>query len=162
MKNKKKIIIPAFLLAFIMGAGAYGIANANTKEGPFHSALVEKIAQRFNLNKDDVEKVFDENRDEVQKNMQANFEKRLDDAVSRGEITKEQKEAIIKKRAELQAQFEGNRDKIRDMTPAERKAQFENHRAEIEKWAKDNGIDLKYLIGGIGRGMARGFHGFNK
>lgn len=166
MINKKNIIVPVLMLTAILGAGAYGISKANADEGFGRTAIIEKIAQKFGLNKDEVQKVFDENREEGKKNMQANFEKRLDEAVQKGELTKEKKDLILKKKEEMRAAMENNRDKIKDMTPQERKTQFESHRAELEKWAKDNGIDLKYLMGrmghGMGRGMGKGFHGLEK
>lgn len=163
MTNNKKIIIPALMLTILLGAGAYGATKVNAEESFSKTSLVEKIAQKFNLNKDEVQKVFDEERGERQKNRQAEFEKKLNEAVSKGELTNEKKELILKKREELLAKMESNRDKIKDMTKEERKTQFESHRTELEKWATDNGIDLKYLMGpGMGNRVGKGYHGFGK
>jgi hypothetical protein len=72
--------------------------------------------------------------------------------VSAGDLTEEQKQLILQKHEELQAQHEA------------RIQARQQERAELEQWAADNGIDAQYLFGGLGgmkggRMGGRGMHG---
>ncbi len=62
---------------------------------------------------------------------------RLQALVDKGTITADQKNKIEAKQAEL-------------------KTKREAERTALETWAKDNGIDLKYLMGGFGMGRGHG------
>lgn len=159
MTRNKKIIIPALALITLLGAGAYGVSRASADEmGSGMTSLVEKISTKFGLNKDEVQKVFEEERDERQTQMKARYEERLNEAVSKGELTEEQEKLLLAKREEMQTEREKNRENHQNLSMEERKAEMEKRRTELEQWAKDNGIDVKYLMMGPG-GMARGGHG---
>lgn len=124
-------------------------ANAQANDG---NTLVDKIAKKFNLNKDDVQKVFDENKAEHEAERQQRLEKKLDKAESDGKITSAQKEQIIAKLKETKSFF----DSLKDKTPKERETAFKAKRAELQKWAKDNNIPEGLLMPG---GMHHGFGG---
>jgi hypothetical protein len=175
MEQNKRYFIPSLVLLAAMGAGVYGVSSAGAQVDDNHVSMIERIATKFNLNKDEVQKVFEEERIERQKNMQENFEKRLTDAVTKGDLTEVQKNLIIAKKAEIEAQREnirGNRESnfenLKSMTAEERKAEMEKRRAEMKAhqeevaaWAKENGINVQYLPGMMGghEGGSRGFHG---
>lgn len=146
----------------ILGAGTIfttmASAQANDAQNPM-SSLVQKIADKFNLNKDDVQKVFDEQHDEMRKTMEAKHQERLDQLVKDGKITEAQKTLIQKKMKELQAQRESERDSFKDLTPEEMKAKMDQHRSEMENWAKENGIDPKYFMGDFVIKIKGGGHG---
>jgi hypothetical protein len=98
-----------------------------------------------------VSDVFDEVRQEHQQQRQADMEAKLDEAVSDGVITAEQKEALLEKQAEWQ-------EKNRQMME------------ERQKWMEESDIDFEklapYRVGFGGKGFAgpdfgRG-HGFGK
>ena len=142
---KKSLIVAGATLAVgtsvLGGIGAVSAASSTT--GP--DTLVEKIASKFNLNKDEVKAVFDENRTEMEASHKAKVEEKLTQAVTDGKITEDQKAKIIAKAEELKTQRDAERDSMKDKTDEERKALMEQHRTELEKWATDNGIPTEYL-----------------
>jgi len=155
--NAKTIIIPALILA-LLGFVGYGTAKAFAANGNGnYPAIIDKLVQRFGLNKEDVQKVFDEERQERHQQMQTRFEERLSQAVNDGKITEEQKKAIIAKKAEMQAECEG----FKDLSPEERKTKMEAHKKEMETWAQENGIDLSLIPMFQGRGPRGGLGGPN-
>jgi len=156
--KKKKIIIPALALV-VLGAGAYGISQAGAESNRMgREAMIQRIAQRFGLNEEEVEKVFEENKSERQAQMKSNYEQMLTEAVSKGELTEEQKQLILAKKEEMWQEREKNREAHMNMSVEERRTEMEKRHAELEQWAKDNGIDIKYLIGmGMGKMGSGGF-----
>ncbi len=122
-------------------------ASAESSSNQDHMAsLVQKIADKFNLNKSDVQAVFDQERQEMQAEVQAKYEEKLTQLVKDGKITEQQKQLLLAKHKELESEMASNKDKFKDLTPAEIKSQMEAKRTELEAWAKANGIDLKYLM----------------
>ncbi|HUW22360.1 MAG TPA: hypothetical protein VMW41_06890 [Candidatus Bathyarchaeia archaeon] len=153
--NAKTIIIPTLVLA-LLGFVGYGTAKAFAANGNGnYPPIIDKLVERFGLNREEVQKVFDEERTQRQQQMQANFEERLNQAVSEGKITEEQKKAIIAKKAEMQAECEG----FKDLSLEERKTKMEEYKKEMESWAQENGIDLSLIPMFLGRGPHRGFGG---
>lgn len=154
MKRYKKplMIAGAFSsLAFASVTGV-GLTSAATSGSDGSSGLIDKIATKFNLNKDEVKAVFEEERTAREAEMKAKMEERLSKAVTDGKITEEQKQKIITKLAELKSEREANKDSMKDKTDEERKAAMEAKKSEIEKWASDNGIPVEYLRIGGGHG----------
>lgn len=141
----------------VLGAGALGssIAYAQTTtdtQNPM-SSLVQKIATKFNLNQSDVQAVFDASRQERQTQMKAKVESQLTQWVTEGKITEAQKQLILQKQQELQATRQSNRTNMQSLTPQERQTQKAAKRAELQAWAKDNGIDIQYLMPMGGKGF---------
>lgn len=146
-----------------------GIASAQTPTG---TTLAEKIAQKFNVDKGQVQKMLDSERTEHQAEPQKRYEERLAQAVKDGKLTEEQKSKLLTKHKELQAQMENNHKALRsaretaeDKTDAERKQLMEQKktkmdtlRTEVEKWEKDNNIPTGYLMGDSKR-FGSGGHG---
>jgi hypothetical protein len=83
-----------------------------------------------------VQAVFDEEKAAHQAERQAEFSERLQDKVDDGVITAEQKTLIESKLKEVQTAHE-------------------TERTELEKWASDNKIDMKYVMRGHRGGDAR-------
>lgn len=119
-----------------------GLASAHSQTNG-QSTLVDKIAQKFNLNKADVQKVFDENRAEHEAEHKQKLKERLDQAVKDGKLTQDQENKIIAKLEELKA----NRESLKDKTPEQRREAMKAKRAELEQWAKDNNIPEQYVMG---------------
>ncbi len=107
--------------------------------------LAQAIASKFNLNKDDVKKVIEEQHTN-------NRNERLSRLVSEGKITEDQKNKIIAKQAEMKPKMEAARAETDE---TKRKAAMDAIKTEMDAWAKQNGIDVKYLgpggHGGPGR-----------
>ncbi len=173
MRIKKSIVI-AGTAATLGLASVGGIAAAATgSSSASTTSLVDKIATKFNLNKDDVQKVFDTDRTEHQTEREQRYEDRLTQAVKDGKLTEAQKVKIESKHKELQAEMDKNRASMEadraamdGKTDAERQADREQRHTEmaaqrtaLQEWETDNGIPAGYLgFGGRGRGPGGG-HG---
>lgn len=158
----KKIIFPAVAVLIIGGATAFGITqvHAQTTNNPF-SDLVQKIAQKFGLDQTQVQSVFDDYRNQrkqtMMQNMQKKQEDRLNQLVQNGKITDAQKTAILNEMSVLKSKY--NPDNFRNMTPDERKKQFQAEQDEIKTWSQSQSIDPMYLRPGFGIGWPRRMHG---
>ncbi len=143
------------LATLLLVAGTFAsqsaFAQAQEGQGPM-SSLVEKIATKFNLNKDDVQEIFDEDRKAHQTEMKANYEKKLSDAVASGKITEAQKALILQKHMEMQSTHIANMESMKNLSQDARKAHFEKEKTALDAWAKENGIDTQYLFGLGGKG----------
>ena len=128
----KRFYTPMLVLGLV-GLSIFG-ADQVRAQGGFGSyqTLVQRIAQKFNLKEADVQTVFDEVQKDRQTMMKTKFEDRLSEEVKNGNLTEKQKGLIVAKHEELQKIRTGNK-------------------ADLEKWAKDNGIDPKYVFGGMGK-----------
>lgn len=111
------------------------------------SGLVDKIATKFNLSKDDVQKFFDEEHASREAEREKTQSERLQKLVDEGTITSDQKTALEAKLKEMRAEREVNKSSMSSLTPQERKAKIKEHRGEMEEWAKSQGIDLTKLDG---------------
>lgn len=157
MKIDKRILIP-------IGIGVASVAMLSTMafaKVDNNGTLVDQLATRFNLNKADVQKVFDEHRAEKRADREKNYEDRLQKAVDAGKLTSEQRDKVLAKHKELVSQMQADRDSMKDKTPEERKSARDAKRSEIEQWEKDNNIPAGYLMmdghgGPRGGGMHRG------
>jgi flagellar biosynthesis GTPase FlhF len=143
MKNKKVITIAAMTVLALAGATWLGVTKAdaaNTNGNGSQNTLVERVASKFNLSKDDVQAVADEVHTERQQARRAEQDSKLDKTVTDGAITQAQKDALVAKRNELRAKSTQNRE-------------------EMQKWMDDNGIDhtkIQSYMGGNGKGQGRG------
>jgi len=158
---KKKVFFPILALAIIGTAlASSNLVFAQNTNGP--DSLITSIAQKFNLNETDVKSVFEEQRSKHQAERKAAVEQKLTQAVKDGKITEAQKQAILAKVSENQKD-KPNFGEFKNLTPEQRKAKMDEKRAEMETWAKQNGLTLETLhsiIGGpkgFGRGMMHKF-----
>ncbi|HUC20312.1 MAG TPA: hypothetical protein VMR98_02340 [Candidatus Polarisedimenticolaceae bacterium] len=166
MKVRKTMLVAtaASVIGLASVAGMVSAESGNT-------GLVDKISQRFNLNKNDVQKVFDEDRTAHEAGRESRYEARLMQAVKDGKLTEGQKTKLVAKHKELQAEMEKNHESMKagreafaNKTDAERqtlmvqrRAEMDKKRAEIEAWEKQNNIPSGYLFGGFGgRGQGNG------
>jgi Skp family chaperone for outer membrane proteins len=152
----------AALMTVVPGTFAQGFGNTN------HDSLIQKIIQKFGLKEADVRSVFDSFHQDRVNQMKTKNVDRLTQLVKDGKITEAQKKLMIAKQEEMQKNAQSQRDALKDKTPEQRKAIMDAKRAEIEKWAKDNGIDIQYLQPRFGRpgghmgGRGMGMRGWNK
>lgn len=157
--NMKKSFLVAGAVTSIGLAGVTGIgvasAATNSSDTNSSSSIVDKLAEKFNLKKTDVQAVFDQDRTEREAERQAQTEKELSQAVTDGKITSAQKDLILAKQKEVKAAMDADRDSMKDKTADERKAAMDAKRTELETWAKNNSIPTEYLrfvMGGGGHG----------
>ena len=130
--------------------------TGTTQPTPFQT-LIERLAQKFNLNSADVQTVFDEVRTEKQtarrEQMQSTWEEKLAQAVTDGKITEEQKQLILAKHTEVQAKLLD----WQNLTFEERKTKLEELRNELKTWAEENNIPEPFqLMAGLGYGRGNG------
>ena len=151
--QKAKIIIPLAAITIISLGGLWGIkqVRADTVENN-SPPIVQKIAERFGLNQDEVQQVFDEEHQYKMQQRKQRFEDRLTIAVADGVITAEQKQALLQKMAELRP----DAAEMKELSFAERRQLHKQHREEMKAWVEANGIDLKALFPLRGIGEMRG------
>ncbi len=152
MKTSHIIAVAISLSALLPVSHAYAYGYGATS----HDTVVQRIAQKFGLQKSSVQSVFDDIRKERQAEMQKQLEERLTQAVKDGKLTDAQKNLILAKHKDMQANREKNREAWMKMTPEERRNERQKTRAEFEAWAKTNNIPPEWVMpygrGGMGMG----------
>lgn len=160
---KKQLIAAGIIAAGTVGLAGAAMVGAESVNGSGHMQnLVSAIASKFNLKEADVQAVVDQQRTQMQAERDQQIKDQVTQLVTDGKLTQAQADKINAKRTELEQQREANRTADRDKTAAERQANREAHKAEIEKWLSDNGIDEDYeylLMGGRGKGGFGGHRG---
>lgn len=144
----KKVIIPAIVLGLLVtGAIVWktGVAKAyfgGSDEN--RGKMAEELAAKLNVSTEQVSTAFAQIRTEHQAERKAGISSKLDRAVTDGAITAEQKQKILDKMGENQAERQAARGEKRQ------------NRQEMEQWFTDNGIDADKIHDYIGFGQGRG------
>jgi hypothetical protein len=123
--NKKMASVSLAAVIGLAGIGTIGTVSAATENG--RAGFMEKLATRFNLDKSEVTEFMSEQKAEKQAEYEAKASEHLQSLVDEGKLTAEQKTALEEYRAESQSARE-------------------SQKSELEAWAEENGIDLKYLM----------------
>lgn len=160
---KKALVAAGIVTAVgVASISGLGMANAATDtsngNGPM-SGLIDAIATKFNLDKDEVQTVFNEQRTVMEAEREQDAKDTVAQLVEDGKLSQSQADAINAKRAELTAQREAERTTDGSKSAEERKAEREAHRTELDKWLTDNSISEDYaylLMGGRGHGGGPG------
>ncbi|MFH0831217.1 MAG: hypothetical protein V1895_04125 [Parcubacteria group bacterium] len=151
MSLKKTLIIAGS--AVVIGAGSLlGVGLARAAGAESRPTIIDKLVERFNLNKDEVQAVFDELRDERQAEHRAKLEERLQSAVDNGKLTTAQRDAILTKMQENQTFMES----LKDKTPEERRAALKQHHQDLKAWADEQNIPQGFRMF-VGPGGHKGF-----
>ena len=152
----KKVIIASSIAALgvtgLAGGAVFATANSTSGTDPM-SGLVSAIATKFNLKKDDVQKVFDEQRTQMETQREQEVKDQVAQLVKDGKLTQAQADKINAKRAELVKEREANRTSEQNLTDAQRKTKMEERKTTLDTWLKDDNIDSQYaylLMGGRG------------
>jgi len=148
-------LIAGLTLLIMLGAGCTGTLNADPLEDGEYPPLVERFAEKFDLDPDEVMAFMEELREEKRAEMESRFEEKLDELVEKGEITDGQKQAILDKKQE----FKEFREGLEEMTVAEARKALKEMKQEMKDWAEENEIELRYLFPEAGK--ARGEKGSN-
>lgn len=126
----------------------------------FLSTLVQAVSQKFGIDESQLQSFINtfvsQHRQEMQQKLQTNEKNHLESLVSQGKITSSQEQQILAEQAKLQSEY--NPATFKNLTPDERKSQFQKEQAEIKAWSESTGIDAKYLRPGFGMRM----HMFNR
>lgn len=128
MKGSKTLLLTG-AVASVGVAGIVGTSMVSAESTGMQTSIADKIATKFQLKSSDVRAVFDEERTARQAEHTAEVSKRLQTLVDSGKLTADQKKLIEAKMAEQQTTREAER-------------------AALQKWADDNNIDMRYVMGG--------------
>lgn len=153
--NKKTLV--ALIGFVILSMTVVGGNNSYAQTTPSRQTIIDTLVSKFGLNKTEVETVFNDFQKQRQSDMATGFIDRLDQLVKDGKLTQAQSELILEKRTQMVAQK--NDPSWRSLTPQLRRTKMVEQRTDLEKWASDNKIDLKYLpflVGKAGRGFGPG------
>ena len=145
--------IPVLALGMLAFIGLYGLSTVRADGLDSYPSVIQKIAERFNLNEDDVQLVFDEHREERHVMMREQKEERLNQAVENGTITQDQKDLMTQHFKEMQAQME----ELKNLDSKEQMEAIRALRDEAREWMETNDLDMSVFGGIKGRGF--GHHG---
>lgn len=141
---KKKVLLSILAAGTVIAAATMSV-NSVRADDETYRPLVQRIAEKFNLDESEVEAVFVAVRDERMQEMHDRHQERLQDAINDGVITEDQMNAILAKEEELHQERIENRGENREA---------------MEAWFTENGIDHDALrtylgneMGPKGRGM---------
>jgi hypothetical protein len=125
-------------------------ATPATKVSPQdrQETLIQALVQRFSLNKSDVQQFFQDQEGQRFNEMLTRLGERLTTQVTQGKLTEVQKNAILEKAKEVKAK----QDTFRALSQTERETQMKQYRTDLENWAKQQGIDKRYLQDLLGGG----------
>ena len=155
--NKLLLIGGTTMAVALASVAGVGVVSAQSDESASNS-IVDKIAQKFNVNKADVQQVFDEDHAAREAEHKAELKTTLDQAVKDGKITADQETKLIAKLDEMHAAREKARTDTA-ISAADRHAAMEKERTDFEAWLKSNNIPTDLLPqhgkdrGGMGRHM---------
>jgi hypothetical protein len=140
---KKKALLSILTVGIAVSLITLG-ANTVSADDVVYPNIISRLAQKFNLNESDVEAVFDAVHEERQDQIQSVHEERLNQAVTDGVISEDQKNALLAKHQEMFTQRQEAR---------------ETHHEEMQAWFEENGIDPEVLANymGMGPGLNHGF-----
>ena len=162
----KQKLVAIFTVLFIFFTGmpvalpAYAASGATNSN--FFSGLVQFISQKLGLDQNKVQSVVTEyknqNKPNMQQNMQDREKARLDALVKAGKITSAQETLIINELTALRSKY--NPANFKDLTADQRKQQIQNEQNDIKAWLQGDGkgIDPSYVMpfGGGANGGMRG------
>jgi len=157
--NKK--IALAVLSVAVLGAGLLAVNQVSAQDAGTnpHDSLIQRLVTKFGLNEADVKQVFDEEMETRHAEMEKRMEERLNQAVTDGKLTEEQKQKILAKHEEMKANREAAMESFENMTDEERKAAMEAKHEELQTWAEENDIPEEYFMMKMMKGgIHGGFH----
>lgn len=143
-------------IAGFLTAGSASAETETSAAANGRASLIERLAERFQLDTSEVQKVFDEEREARHAQRESAMKERLAAAVSDGELTQAESEAIIAKHTEMHEFIQT----LSDKTTEERREAIQKQRADMRQWAQDNDIPLSYLrLGGHHRSHGHAMRG---
>ena len=147
-KTTKRAMLASSLVGVatvgVLASGGFAYAKTGGQDG-----MAEAIASKFNLKQSEVQQVMDDQHEK-------RHQQRLTQLVTDGKLTQVQADKLKAKFEELKPKREAAH-KETDATKC--KAAHEAIRAELDQWAKDNGIDLSVLRPAGGLHHKAGPHG---
>ena len=148
----KKVLIYSFVAVAAVGILIAGAVSVQAENDSNYPPIIQKLAERFNLNADEVREVIDENRQERNQWTQAKFEEKLDILIANGQFNEGQKEAVMIKMNEMREK----KEEFKNLPPEERCTKMEEMKEEMKIWSEEN--DIKFgILNGFNKGFGKGF-----
>jgi regulator of protease activity HflC (stomatin/prohibitin superfamily) len=136
---KKQLLVASIITAPTIALAGTALAGQNGHSfGSQSDQYAEKLATRFNLNKEDVSTFMTEQRQE----RRAQIESKAAEALKAAGFSESQIAELQAKKTEQQDAMKAWREANPNATREEMKAQRDKQKTEFETWAKDKGIDL--------------------
>lgn len=139
---KQSLLAGAAVATIGLGVAGAGIASAANDTTGGQSSLIEKLASKFNLNKDEVAAVFTADRQEHQAQRQAEQTQRVAQAVTDGKLTQAQADHITAAQKEIQTLM-GTTDP--GQQTSEQRASIRTKMDALRTWATENNVSFEYL-----------------
>lgn len=135
----KKILIPAIALGIAAtGATLWSTGVVKAEGNGNRQSMTSELASKLNIDESKVSDAFSQINQEKQAQKQEEMSKKLDQAVTDGVITADQKQKILDKQTEMQKKRE-------------------KQQQEMQTWESENGIDMSKLRDyGLGGGRGHG------
>ncbi len=135
----KKLLVTLLGVAVLALVATVGLKTVRADDSTTnYPPLIQKLAEKFNLNQDEVQGVFNDMQQERLQTMQQLREQKLEQAVTDGVITNDQKQALLTKWSEMEQARE-------------------KQRQEMQTWFQQQGIDQTKLTPYLGFGHHGGF-----
>lgn len=162
MNKNRLVILSAVVLTVIGGTIAFRSTTVFAETADQYPPLIQKLVDKFNLDKTEVNKILEEERterenqrQEMETKRQSEIEAKLAQAVTDGKITEDQKASIIAKLAEMRASkprreksdFSALTDDERKTKMEEMKKEMEQRKADFESWEESLGVKLSDILG---------------
>jgi hypothetical protein len=148
MRLRKYMIAGAIVASGASAVLGVQAVNAASDSSP-NKGIVSKIASTFHLSQDDVQKVFDQQKQERETTRMTKFQDKVNAAVKEGKLSRNIGDQLVAKVKDLVSY----RDSLKDKTPKERREAMKAKVVELVKWAKDNNIPEQLYHSGMGREM---------
>lgn len=113
----------------------------------YSNYMVKMLSQKLGVDENKVKQAIDSIQSERHKEMAERLDNKLSQMVKDGKLTENQKKLILAKHKEMEKERASEMEKLKSMTPEERKSHMEKKRAELTAWAKENDIDLSLTFG---------------
>ncbi len=156
--TKKKFVFPSIIAIAIIAITLMSANYVSAQEGVVNRPIVQRLAEKFNLDTNEVQKVFDEERETRQAERYALFVEKLDDLVAEGKLTQEQKDYLVAHHEKMQ----GVHEEMITLEPSERREKAQSLHSELEVWAESQNLDLSEIMPFQGRVMHGAGNGMMK
>lgn len=137
MSFNNKVPVAAVIIGAVGLATASGAAMAASSKSDY-PPIVDKLSERFNLNKKEVAEMFEQQRRQHRADNQKMLADRLNQAVKDGTLTEAQKNELSAKLEDFRSQRQNS-----DSGRLESKKQA---RQQLKAWAEENSIDIEKLV----------------
>lgn len=139
MLKNKQFFIPSLALSAYIFISVFAASPISASDLGIRTKVIERLSKRLDLTEEEVQSFFEEKHAERTAEKAALMEERLDEAVTHGLISKEQKENAMA----LFADFSTLKE---EFTKEEQKEIRIEHQEALHTWAEEADINLKLFI----------------